>query len=268
MRHAFALSLLCLGLCSAPLRAAPASVALQDLSSSEVRDALRSGQRTIIIPVGGTEQNGAHMALGKHNFRVQALATRIAAELGNALVAPVVAYVPEGRVTPPTGHMRYAGTISVPEDAFKAVLEAAARSFAQHGFTDIVLIGDSGNYQSALRDVAAGLNRGWKGGPARAHFIAAYYASAQEPFVKLLRERGLSDAQIGSHAGAADTALMLAVDPTRVNPEKMPVNAQQARALGVSGEPKAASAELGRLGTDLIVQQSVNAIRSAVAAPR
>ena len=216
MRHAFATVLLCFGLCSPPLQAAPASVYLQDLSSTEVRDAIRAGQRTIIIPVGGTEQNGPHMALGKHNFRAQALAGRIAAELGNAMVAPVVAYVPEGRITPPTEHMRHAGTISIPEEAFKSVLDGAARSFAQHGFTDIVLIGDSGNYQAALKAVAAELNRGWKGGPARAHYIAEYYDAGQQPFIRLLREKGLSDAQIGTHAGAADTALMLAVDASRV----------------------------------------------------
>jgi len=263
MRHIVAYSLIGLSLCSLPLRAAPASVALQELTSTEVREAIRAGQHTIIIPVGGTEQNGPHMALGKHNFRAQALATRIATELGNALVAPVVAYVPEGNITPPTEHMRYAGTISIPEEAFKAVLEGAARSFAQHGFTDIVLIGDSGNYQAALRTVADGLNRSWKGGPARAHYIAQYYSAGQQPFIKLLRERGLNDAQIGTHAGAADTALMLAVDASRVQPEKMAPGA-----AGVSGDPKRASAELGTLGTDLIVQQSVAAIRAATAAPR
>jgi creatinine amidohydrolase/Fe(II)-dependent formamide hydrolase-like protein len=241
----------------------PASVYLQELSSTEVRDALRDGTRTIIIPVGGTEQNGPHMALGKHNFRAQALAGRIAAELGNALVAPVLAYVPEGHISPPTEHMRYAGTISVPEDAFKAVLAGAARSFAQHGFTDIVFVGDSGNYQNQLHAVAAALNRGWKGGPARAHHVAAYYDAAQAPFIKQLRERGLGDAQIGTHAGAADTALMLAVEPARVWPEKM-----SADAAGVHGDPRRASAELGKLGTDLIVQQTVAAIRKATAAPR
>jgi creatinine amidohydrolase/Fe(II)-dependent formamide hydrolase-like protein len=40
------------------------------------------------------------------------------------------------------------------------------------------------------------------------------------------------------------------------------------QAAGVSGDPARASAELGRLGTDLIVQKSVAAIRQAVAAPR
>lgn len=266
MRHALATALLCLGL-HAPLPAA--SVYLQELSSADVRTALRQGQRTVIIPVGGVEQNGPHMALGKHSYRVHALAGRIAAELGDALVAPVVSYVPEGRITPPSEHMRYAGTISVPEAAFKAVIDAAARSLAQHGFTDIVILGDSGNYQPALEAVAAGLNRDWKRQhlEARAHYIAAYYLAAQAPFHARLRQRGLSDAQIGTHAGAADTSLMLALDPSRVWPDKA-----SAQAEGVAGDPGRASAELGRLGTELIVQRSVAAIKDAIhhagAAPR
>ena len=246
-----------------PLAATPASVQLQELSTADVSQALREGRRTVLIPVGGVEQNGPHMALGKHNFRVQALADRIARELGNALVAPVVSYVPEGRIYPPTEHMRHAGTISIPDDAFRALLDGAARSLAQHGFTDIVLIGDSGNYQSSLRAVADRLNLGWHGKPARAHHIGAYYAAAQAPFVAKLRGKGLSDAQIGTHAGAADTSLMLAVDAARVWPERA-----AAQAAGVAGDPRQASAELGRLGTELIVNQSVAAIRQALAAPR
>ena len=159
--------------------------------------------------------------------------------------------------------MRQAGTISVPEAAFKAVIEGAARSFAQHGFTDIVILGDSGNYQAALKAVADALNRDWRKGPARAHFIGDYYMAAQQPFGKLLREHGLTDAQIGTHAGAADTSLMLAVDASRVWPDKA-----TAMAEGVAGDPRRASAELGKRGTDLIVQRSVAAIRQATAAPR
>jgi creatinine amidohydrolase/Fe(II)-dependent formamide hydrolase-like protein len=243
--------------------AAPPSVQLQELTRTELGAALQAGQRTLIVPVGGVEQNGPHMALGKHNFRVQALAARIATELGDALVAPVVAYVPEGRISPPEGHMRWAGTISIPDSALRGLLDGTARSMAQHGFTDIVFIGDSGNTQATLKAVAEALNRRWKGGPARAHFIAAYYDAAQAPFHRLLRERGLSDAQIGTHAGAADTSLMLAVDASRVRPD--PASAHVA---GVSGDPARASAELGRLGTELIVQRSVAAIRQATAAPR
>lgn len=263
MRRLLAAALLCLAL--APVHAAPASVYLEALSSTDVRDAVAAGTRTVIIPVGGTEQSGPHLALGKHNRRVHVLAGRIAEALGHTLVAPVVAYVPEGSIAPPTGHMRWAGTISIPDDAFLGLLEGAARSLAAHGFTDIVLIGDHGDYQGQLKAVADRLNRAWRGRPARVHFVGAYYAAAQEPFAKLLRERGLTDAQIGAHAGAADTALMLAVDPSLVFPGKMPVNAAGGRSVGVSGDPARASADLGRLGTELIVQQTVAAIRQATA---
>jgi creatinine amidohydrolase/Fe(II)-dependent formamide hydrolase-like protein len=90
------------------------------------------------------------------------------------------------------------------------VLEGAARSFRRAGFRDIVLIGDHGGYQSDLAAVAAKLNREWAATPVRVHFIAEYYKAATEPFAAALRQRGLSEAQIGTHAGSADTSLMLA----------------------------------------------------------
>ncbi len=202
------------------------------------------------------------MALGKHNFRVAALANRIATKLGNALVAPVVSYVPEGRVSPPAGHMRFAGTISVPDDAFAAIVAGAARSFRQHGFRDIVLIGDHGGYQGQLRDVAQRLNREWASSPARVHYISAYYRAASDGFNQVLRSKGLTDAQIGQHAGAADTSLMLAVDPARVRADRLQ-GASEAD-TGVVGDPSHASPALGRIGNDMTVDLTVEAIRQAV----
>jgi creatinine amidohydrolase/Fe(II)-dependent formamide hydrolase-like protein len=242
---------------------AAAAVQLEEMTWTEVRDALRAGSTTVIIPVGGTEQNGPHMALGKHNFRAAALAARIAAQLGNALVAPVVSYVPEGRISPPGGHMRFPGTISVPDDAFAVILAGAARSFRQHGFLDVVLIGDSGNYQGQLRDVAQRLNKEWAGSKARAHFIPAYYQAASEGFNRALKARGLSDAQIGVHAASADTSLMLAVDPARVRADRLQAPADEA-STGVAGDPSRASAALGKIGIDMAVDQAVAAIRQAV----
>ncbi|HWF78719.1 MAG TPA: creatininase family protein, partial [Caulobacteraceae bacterium] len=107
-------------------RAAPPSVQLEELTWTEVKAALQSGTTTIVIPAGGTEQSGPHMALGKHNLRARVLAGRIAATLGDTLVAPVLAYVPEGAISPPVGHMRFPGTISIPDSTFKSTVEAAA----------------------------------------------------------------------------------------------------------------------------------------------
>ena len=264
MRRFFALSAALL--LHAAAMAAPASVFLDDLTWPELRDLQRAGKTTVIIPVGGTEQSGPQLALGKHNVRVQILAGRIAEALGNALVAPVVSYVPEGSVTPPSGHMRFPGTISIPDAAFQALLDGAARSFKQGGFIDVVLIGDHGNYQPQLKAVAQRLNRDWATTPARAHHIEEYYRITQTEYVQALRAKGLSDAQIGQHAGAADTSLMLATDASRVRPDQYAAAARDAPANGVNGDPRPASAALGQTGVDLIVSHAVTAIRKATAA--
>jgi len=246
----------------------PPRLFLEELTSPEVQLALRSGTTTVIIPVGGTEQNGPHMTLGKHNVRVKALAARIAQDLGNAIVAPVLAYVPEGSITPPRAHMRFAGTISIPDNTFRSVLDATARSLRQHGFTDVVLIGDHGGYQAQMAAVAARLNRDWADSPARAHFIADYYLVTERLYVRALQAQGLTDAQIGTHAGTADTSLMLAIDPSVVHADKLAAAAQGGAGVGVTGDPRPASASLGRFGVEAIVDRSVAAIRSAIAARR
>jgi creatinine amidohydrolase len=262
MRAPF-LPLLCaVGLAaSTQVFAAPPAVYLEDLTWTEVRDAVTAGTTTIILPVGGTEQSGPQMALGKHNARARFLAGRIAAALGDTLVAPVVAYVPEGSISPPGGHMRYPGTISVPDAAFRGTLEGAARSFRQAGFLHVVLIGDHGGYQSDLRDVAAALNREWAGTVVRAHFIDVYYKVTQTAYVQALRARGLSDAAIGSHAGVADTSLLMAIDPSMVRTDRL--DSAGGAATGITGDPRGSSAALGQLGVDQIVAETVAAIRKA-----
>src|SRR6202521_600382 len=173
-----------------PTAHASGTVFLEELTWTELRDLIQSGKTTIIVPIGGTEQNGAHMALGKHNLRVRYLSERIARTLGNALVAPVIAYVPEGALAPPTGHMRFPGTITVPEEAFDKILEYAARSFKLAGFHDIVFLGDHGGYQSEMKTVADRLNREWSATPSvRVHALLEYYRVTQTTYVEALRSR-------------------------------------------------------------------------------
>ena len=247
------------------LAAPPATVFLEQMTSPEVAAAIRGGKTTIIVPIGGTEQNGPHMALGKHNRRAEALAAKIAAALGNALVAPVIAYVPEGALAPPTGHMRFPGTITVPATAFRQILEGAARSFKLHGFRDVVFLGDHGDYQGDNGAVAATLSREWAATPVRVHAIREYYDAAATTFSQHLAARGYTEAEIGRHAGLPDTALTLALAPDLVRGDLMR-NAPPP-ASGVSGDPRRATAELGQTGVDAIVAQTVAAIQKATRRP-
>jgi creatinine amidohydrolase/Fe(II)-dependent formamide hydrolase-like protein len=245
----------------------PDSVFLEDLTWPELRAAVRAGKTTILVPIGGTEQSGPHLALGKHNARVRVLSERIARELGDALVAPVIAYVPEGALRPPSGHMRFPGTITVPADAFRQTLESAARSFRLAGFRDIALLGDHGGTQADERAVAAGLNREWTSTPARVHAVEEYYRAATDGFRELLKARGYRDDELGPHAALPDTALTLALAPAlvRAEPRERPAPGEP---TGVEGDPQRATAELGRLGADLIVTRTVAAIRQSTRRPR
>ena len=239
----------------------PASPHIEDLTWTELRDRLQAGATTVLVPIGGTEQNGPHMALGKHNVRVRVLAARIAQRLGNAVVAPVLAYVPEASITPPAAHMRFTGTISIPEPAFEAVLEATARSFCQHGFRDVVFLGDHGGYQKNEERVATRLNREWAVQPAcRVHALVDYYRVTQTAYIDALKARGFSVQEIGTHAGLADTSLMLAIDASLVRQDLLKRKAGAPD--GVYGDPRRASAEAGQAGVDLIVETSAAKIQA------
>jgi len=264
--RALALLVLLLVAGTPPAQAQPSgTVFLEELTWTELRDLIDSGKTTIIIPVGGTEQNGPYMALGKHNVRVKVLSEKIALALGNAVVAPVMAYVPEGSISPPSGHMRFPGTITVPDETFDSVIEYAARSFKLHGFRDIVFLGDSGDYQKDDKIVADRLNREWAATPVRVHAVAEYYRVAHTGYVQALESRGYRGDEIGTHAGLADTSLMLAVDPRLVRSDRLTSGAKPGPADGVHGDPRRSSAELGQLGVDVIVTQTVAAIRKDIA---
>jgi len=266
MRLVLVAACLCLALCEAAAAPPAKSVFLEELTWTELRDDIRAGKTTVIVPVGGTEQSGPHMALGKHNVRAKVLAGRIAESLGNALVAPVIAYVPEGSIEPPAGHMRFAGTISIPEGAFETTLEYAARSFRRHGFRDIVLIGDHGGYQTSLVKVAAKLNREWAALPVRVHAVEDYYrASVGGEFAQALKRQGFSAEEIGTHAGVADTSLMMAIDPQLVRADRLHDGTPLGVAEGVYGDPRRSSAAAGKSGVELIIARTRDAIQKEVA---
>ena len=241
----------------APSLPQPGSVFLEELTWIEARDAIAAGKTTVIIPTGGTEQNGPHMVLGKHNFLVKHKAGEIAKNLGNALVAPVMAYVPEGDIDPPTGHMRYAGTITTPQDVFVKVLEYAARSFKQHGFVDVALVGDSGGNQEGQRIVAAALNKEWADTPARVHHITAYYPGRGDDWVV---SQGISAADVGSHAGTHDTSSLMYINPSMLRFDKLGPG-KQGDGQGHTGNPAKATALFGKRILEMQIEDATAQIR-------
>jgi len=240
----------------------PDTIFLEELTWTEVRDLLAAGKTTVIVASAGNEQNGPHMVLGKHEYIVRHAADRIARKLGNALVAPIVTYVPEGAVDPPSGHMRYPGTITLPNVYFMKIFEYAARSLEAHGFTDIVFLGDSGGNQEGMKEVALALNAEWRGGKTRVHFVPEYYS--ENGFAEWLKSQGETEESIGNHAGISDTSQLLAIAPQHIRKDKL-AKGGGAEGSGVSGDPTKATADYGKKGIDLKVETAVARIQKLIA---
>ena len=235
------------------------SVFLEELTWTEIRDLIDSGSTRVLIPTAGTEQNGPHMVLGKHRFIIDHASNLIARELGQTLVAPAMTYVPEGDIDPPSGHMRFPGTISLPNEHFVKVLEYTARSLAAHGFTDILFISDSGSNMRGIAEVTEALNNEWGGNPARVHDVSDYYA--KNGFREWLEAEGETPDAIGTHAGITDTSQLLYVKSQHIRTDKLAYDGGFENS-GVRGDPTRATASYGQKGIELKVDAAVKQARS------
>ena len=252
--------------------AASDAIHIEEMTWLEVRDAIADGKTTVIVGTGGIEQNGPYVASGKHNFVLSATTEAIARELGDALVAPVVQWVPEGSIDPPSGHMRYHATISVREETFVALLTDIARSLAVHGFTDIVLIGDSGGNRRGMQTVEEQLNAEWAGGPARVHYIPEYYSEDIYSCDFLKEELGIfqqPDECVATRDQFHDdyhySSIIATTDPARIRVEQ-----RRAAGLfsinGVDLDPLEQTIENGRKLVQYRAEITARAIRASIAA--
>lgn len=227
------------------------SLWLEELTWMEIRDLIREGFTTIIVPTGGIEQNGPHVVTGKHNVVVAAMSAAVARRLGNALIAPVVKFVPEGDHNPPSGHMLYPGTISLSEGTFRNLLYEIAVSLEIHGFRHIVLLGDSGDNQEGLEAVARKLNRRWKSSDSLALYVGDYYFRDRWSY-EYLKTRGIEQlpdvqsAQRGEvHSDYHYESILASIDPALIRAEER-ADAGEVSINGVSLEPMDETRGIGR----------------------
>ena len=233
--------------------AAPDTLFIDELTWEETRDAMKAGKTTVIVPTGGTEKNGYHMVIGKHNFVVAYTANVMARRLKNALIAPTLQYVPEG-----DPDKQNPGAISVPSPAYDAILDAAARSLKVHGFKEILFIGDSGPNQAGMKAVADKLNEEWTGQNVKVFALTDYYEASRVYYRAWLQAQfGYDEETSGSHAGITDTSQMMYIHPNGIRKDQIKPWGGAADS-GVSGDPAKATAEIGKMGVEFKVNAGIN----------
>jgi len=237
------------------------SVWIEDLTWLEVRDKIQAGMTTAIIPTGGIEQNGPFLTTDKHNVILEATGEAIAKKLGNALVAPIVAYVPEG----PVDQIEYPGTLSVSVDTFKRLLADIAESLRSQGFRNIILIGDSGGNQRPMAELAAELSQHWADSGTQIHHVREYYNWPERQ--QWLRDRGINEeiqpGWEGLHDEYSATSIMMTVDPAKVRMDQR-LDEGLFTIHGIDLAPADETIAIGEELIDWIATVTVNAINDSV----
>ncbi len=250
---------------AAPARAQSRSLLIEDLTWTDVRDAIAAGKTTAIYYAGSIEQNGPGIALGKHLFLAHYIAQRIAEQLGNALAYPTMPFAPTGDPTPDhkTGHMRFPGSVNVSDETFGLVARGVAESARAAGFKNVVMMSDhGGGGQTALEKVAKELEAAW--GPTGVHvyYIPDTYFKEKEQMRAYAAEHKIA---VDSHAGFDDTSQMMFIDRENkwVHKDKL-VKDDGKGGTGVTGDQTVGTAQLGEMFVGYKIKDAVEQIRSLV----
>lgn len=241
----------------------PAPVMMERMTTAEIRDAIKGGKTTVLVFNASTEATGPAVALGKHIVRAQYLGEHIARGLGNALVAPVMPFAPT------TDESRFPGTINLSVETFSRVNEDVAESMVKAGFKSIVLMGDHDGNQPPLRALAGKLDEKHRAHGVRVFFSSDAYAKTNQEIDEYLKANRYPASR---HGGVSDTSLTWAVDPDYVRPDQIVVGAPVPPAgsplslgtVGVEGDPRRSSPDLGEMFLDWKVRNGVAEIRKLV----
>lgn len=238
------------------------TVFIEEMTWMEVRDAMAAGKDTVIVATGGIEQNGPYLATGKHNYVLRGATELIARQMGNALVAPIVAFVPEGDFDPPTSHMRYPGTIGVTEETFRSLLTDICRSLEVHGFQRIVLIGDSGGNQTGMQAVAEQLTTAWneRGSETQVRYVPEFYDYAE--LAEWLESMGIHQTPEGYHDDFGMTAMIMSVDRDAVRTRQR-IRADLFTINGINLAPAAKTIRWGEAIFDHRAKKTIAGIEKA-----
>lgn len=234
------------------------TVFLEDLTWMEIRDRMKAGTDTVLVATGGVEQNGPYLVAGKHNYILRGATERIAKKLGNTLVAPIVVFVPEGDIEPPSLHMKYPGSISLREETYHALLTDICASFKATGFKRVILIGDSGGNQAGMKVVAEKLNSAWAGA-AKVVYVPEFYDYAG--LGKWVEGQGIKQTPEGLHDDFVISSQMAAVDPTTIRAVER-IKAGKFTINGVDLAPLEKTQEWGRKILDYRADRTVDLIRA------
>jgi creatinine amidohydrolase len=246
-------------------------IVLEEMTWVEVQEALNAGVDTVVLVAASTEQHGPHLPMGTDTFWGRALGERVARRLGNALLAPVIA------VGCTEALMSFPGTITLNNDTLIATIVDYCRSLARHGFKNVVLItsheGDLAPMEKAAQRIRRELPE----------INVVAFTDAQDTMRALCdtaAKGGIELEVAGYHAGEFETSVMMAVNSDFVAKDKMVMGIlvdpsewpglfagdfKELTAVGIAGDPRNASKEMGESYLDSLSGAIAEHVRARLA---
>lgn len=178
----------------------------QKMTVKQIREGLQN-TRTVLIPIGCTEQHGYHLTTDTDNVSAWEICIR-AAERTGSFVAPLLPYSFSGGELP--------GTININLSVMSMMVTEILRGLAFHGLENlIILLGHGGTENTeAVRRGAYHFVRDFPGYADRRVAIHCFFELC-ENFVRMYTEKR------DYHAGEFETALMLHWAPEDVYLDEM-----------------------------------------------
>jgi creatinine amidohydrolase len=160
-----------------------------------------------LVTLASLEQHGPHLPLATDSLLGERLARDVAERLpGPVVVTPVV----RGGLS--THHLAFAGSVSVPPDAYRELVVSYLAGLERMGIRKIAVFSSHGGNFSLVGDLVADYS-----GQAT---LAGYSDLGRfvEVMMAAAAEQGLRAPETDIHAGGLETSMMLAAHPDLVRP--------------------------------------------------
>ena len=241
------------------------AVDLDELTWPDVEAELHAGRDTVVVAFGATEQHGHHMPLATDALLGDHFARRLADRL-DAFVAPTV------RVGCSSHHLAFAGTLSISDQTFHAIVADLVSSLAGAGLRRIVLVPTHGGNFAPLAAAVERIPAEHRDRVVAITDLSVFLTIArlgEEEFEVPIPEGGL-------HAGEWETSMLLSIHPELVHMDRAEAGyvgdpqegiqrmfeggVESISRSGAIGDPRRASAEHGRRYWDAALDLAVEMV--------
>ncbi len=184
---------------------AKSAAKLEEMNWPDIK-ALLNRTNIAIVPVGSLEQHGPHLPINTDTVIACEVAKRAVQRVGVAVSPPIsFGFSVE--------HQNYPGTISLSAESFMNVVQDVCKSLVYHGFRKIVLLNAHGGNTGILTAILQSIRSEYNVTVS----LVSIWGLAKDEFDRIRESEPVPIA----HGEECETSLMLAIDPAKVDLERM-----------------------------------------------